>query len=175
MAVNLIERIIKGDQAAMQQLYQQHERYWFQICLRYGRSRSEAQDILQDGLIRVFKDLYQFDPKRGQFSTWSNRLMVNAALNYLKKYQWQYSFEDLDAVMNEPDFSETALQRISAKEIVQVIQQLPTGYRVVFNMYEMEGYSHREIAEALNISVGTSKSQLSKAKKMLRQKIEVLL
>lgn len=159
----------------MQKLYQTYERYWFRICLRYGRNRAEAQDMLQEGLVMIFRDLHQFDAARGAFESWSNRVMVNAALRYLKKYQWQLSFEDLERVSNAPDFSETSMEKLSAKEITEVIQQLPTGYRVVFNMYEIEGYAHREIAEMLNISEGTSKSQLSKAKKMLRQKIEFLL
>lgn len=173
--LNLIERIINGDKAAMQELYQTHERYWFRICLRYGRNRAEAQDILQEGLVMIFRDLHQFDAARGEFKSWSNRVLINAALRYLKKNQWQLSFEDLELVLNTLDFSETSMEKLSAKEITQVIQQLPTGYRMVFNMYEVEGYSHREIAAALNISEGTSKSQLSKAKKMLRQKIEFLL
>ena len=169
-----INQILKGDKAAMQGLYQSHERFWFRLCLRYGRNRSEAQDILQEGLMMVFKDLKQFDAERGEFKSWSNRVMVNAALRYLKKYQWQQSFEDLEMVENEMDISETALQALNAKELTGIIQQLPSGYRIVFNMYVIEGFSHKEIAATLNISVGTSKSQLSKAKKLLRQKMEKL-
>ena len=170
----LIKNILAGDKAAMQTLYEQHERHWFRLCLRYGRSRSEAQDILQEGLVAIFRDLKQFDPERGEFRSWSNRVMVNAALRFLKKHQWQQSFEDLELAETEPDLSQSILGKISAKELTQVIQQLPAGYRIIFNMFEMEGYSHLEIAETLNISVGTSKSQLSKAKKALRQKLEIL-
>jgi RNA polymerase sigma-70 factor (ECF subfamily) len=172
--LTIIDNILNGNETAMDELYHCHERHWFRICLRYGRNRDEAQDIMQEGLIMIFRDLHQFDSSRGEFKSWSNRVMVNAALRFLKKYQWKLSFADLETVQNEPDFSETSMERLSAKEITQVIQQLPTGYRIVFNMYEVEGYSHKEIAELLNISVGTSKSQLSKAKKMLRQKIEFL-
>jgi len=173
--LTLIDRIFNGEEAAMDELYQYHERYWFRICLRYGQNRSGAQDIMQEGLVMIFRDLHQFDPSKGEFKNWSNRVMVNAALRYLKKFQWQLSFKELESIKNEPDLSETSIEKLSAKEITHVIQQLPTGYRIVFNMYEIEGYSHKEIAEALNIAEGTSKSQLSKAKKMLRQKIEVLL
>ncbi|MFT4666418.1 MAG: RNA polymerase sigma factor (sigma-70 family) [Polaribacter sp.] len=173
--MNVIDKILNGEEAAMNELYQSHERHWFRICLRYGRNRSEAQDIMQEGLIMIFRDLRQFDPSRGEFRSWSNRIMVNVALRYLKKFQWQLSFEDLDSVQSEQDYSETSIEKLSAKELTQVIQQLPTGYRIVFNMYAIEGYSHKEIAALLNIAEGTSKSQLSKAKKMLRQKIEFLL
>ncbi len=170
----LISKTLDGDKAAMQMLYEQHERHWFRLCLRYGKSRSEAQDIMQEGLVMVFRDLKQFDASRGEFKSWSNRVMVNAALRFLKKHQWQQSFEDLETAESEADLSESILGKITAKELVQVIQQLPSGYRIIFNMYEMEGYAHQEIAEILNISIGTSKSQLSKAKKALRQKLEVL-
>ena len=173
--MTLIDKIIDGDEEAMNALYQCHERYWFRICLRYGRNRIEAQDIMQEGLIMIFRDIHQFDSSRGEFKNWSNRVMVNAALRFLNKLQWKLSFDDLEIVQNKPDFSETSIEKLSAKEIIQIIQQLPTGYRIVFNMFEIEGYSHNEIAEALNISVGTSKSQLSKAKKMLRRKIEFLI
>ena len=172
--MTLIDKVLNGDKAAMDELYHCHERHWFRICLRYGRNRTEAQDIMQEGLIMIFRDLHQFDSSRGEFKNWSNRVMVNAALRFLKKNQWELSFADLETVQNEPEFSETSMEKLSAKEITQVIQQLPTGYRIVFNMFEVEGYSHKELAELLNISVGTSKSQLSKAKKTLRQKIEFL-
>ena len=92
----LIQKSLNGDKAAMHALYKQHERHWFRLCLRYGKNRSEAQDILQEGLILIFRDLKQFDPSRGKFKSWSNRVMVNAALRYLKKHQWQHSFEDLE-------------------------------------------------------------------------------
>jgi RNA polymerase sigma factor (sigma-70 family) len=170
----LIKKILAGDKAAMQALYEKHNRFWFRLCLRYGRNKSEAEDILQEGLIGVFKDLSQFDAERGAFRSWSNRVMVNAALRYLKKYQWQQSFEDLTIVNEGASVIEDIMGKITVKELTQVIQQLPSGYRMVFNMYEIEGYSHKEIAEILNISIGTSKSQLSKAKKYLRGKLEIL-
>ena len=172
--LTLIKKSLQGDRAATEGLYMRHEPYWFRICQRYGRNRSEAQDIFQEGVVRVFQMLEKFDAARGNFQGWSNKVMVNAALQYLKKHHWQQSFEDLSIAEGEIDWSVDALGKISAKELIEVIQQLPSGYRVVFNMYEIEGYSHREIAEALNISVGTSKSQLSKAKKLLRHQLNIL-
>lgn len=169
-----IYRILQGDKKAMEELYQRHEQHWFRLCLRYGKNRNEAHDILQEGLIMVFQDLKQFDINRGEFKSWSNRVMVNSALRYLKKNQWQQAFEDLEMVESKQDFSESIFEKITAQELTRIIQQLPSGYRVVFNMYEIEGFSHQEIADILNISVGTSKSQLAKAKKLLRQKLEIL-
>ncbi len=170
----LIKEILRGKREAAASLYAQHERYWFRLCLRYGRNKSEAQDIFQEGVAKVFERLDKFDVERGTFANWSNRVIVNEALKYLKKHQWQQTFEDIETVGNRADVSEDILEKITAKELTALIQQLPLGYRVVFNMYEIEGYSHKEIAETLNISVGTSKSQLSKAKRTLREQLKVL-
>lgn len=170
----LIKDILAGDKQAEWMLYERHERYWFRLCLRYGKNRMEAQDILQEGLIGIFRDLPQFDPAKGNFKNWSNRVLVNAALRFLKKNQWQQSFLGLEEVGEEADLTESILGKINAKELVQLIQQLPIGYRVVFNMFVIEGYSHREIAAELKIAEGTSKSQLAKAKRRLRSELELL-
>lgn len=171
----LIRKAQKGDKTAGQRLYQLHEVFWFRICLRYGKNRSEARDIFQEGVILIFKNIKQFDVKRGQFQSWSNRIMVNAALKYLKQQHWQQSFEDLETANDAVDNMETALDKIALKELIGVIQELPLTYRLVFNLYVMEGYSHKEVAEKLQIPVATSKSRLSKAKKALRQQLEILL
>jgi RNA polymerase sigma-70 factor (ECF subfamily) len=142
------------------------------LALRYGKNRVEAQDVFQEGLINIFKDLHQFDSERGEFIHWSNRVLVNSALRFLKKNQWQNTFTDLKVAENEQEISESILDEMAAKELVQIIQQLPLGYRIVFNMYVIEGFSHKEIAGELEITIGTSKSQLSKAKKALRNILE---
>lgn len=170
----LIEKILTGNQAITKVLYDRYEAHWFRLCLRYGRNRAEAQDIFQEGVVNVFNNLNKYQFEKGRFSTWSNKVIINAALRYLKKHNWQQSFVDLEKVTETADWSENILGEITAKELIQVIQQLPSGYRVIFNMHEMEGYSHKEIAEALNISIGTSKSQLSKAKKALQQQLKIL-
>lgn len=170
----LIREIRAGNKAATKKLYERHEPYWFRLCLRYGRNRSDAQDILQEGVVKVFQVLDKFDPGRGSFKGWSNKVIVNEALKYLKAHQWQESFEDLESIAEKPEEPEITDEKITAKELVKLIQQLPFGYRMVFNMHEIEGYSHQEIADTLNISVGTSKSQLSKAKKALQQQLKLL-
>lgn len=171
----LIKKAIKGDKKAGQQLYQLHEVHLFRICLRYGKNRAEARDIFQEGVIDVFKNIKQFNPERGKFQSWSNRVIVNAALRYLKQQHWQQSFEDIETATNAIDNTETVLDKIALKELISIVQKLPLSYRLVFNLYVMEGYSHKEIADKLEIPVATSKSRLSKAKKALRQQLEVLL
>jgi len=172
--IQLIKKAFKGQHRATQALYQYYKSYWFRICLRYGRNKSEAQDIFQEGVEKIFQHLKKFDLKKGHFKNWSARVLINAALQYLRKFQWQQSFEDLELAEMETDWNAQIYDQITAKELTELIQQLPSGYRMVFNMFEIEGYSHREIAELLNIAVSTSKSQLYKAKKLLQQKIIVL-
>jgi len=169
----LIEQINVGNKAAIPLLYERHESYWFRMCLRYGRNRQEAQDMFQEGVAKLFSVLNKFDANKGSFKAWSNKVLLNEGIKFLKKQVWQQSFEDLEEA-DEQFSTEDALGELSAKELIEVIQQLPVGYRMVFNMHELEGYKHHEIAKALGISVGTSKSQLFKAKKMLHQKMKLL-
>lgn len=170
----LIQKIRRGNTMASRTLYDRHESYWFRICLRYGRNRNEAEDLFQEGVVKIFQVLDKFDENKGNFKGWSNRVLVNESLKYLKRHQWQESFEDLSEANQIQSELGDITARISAKELTELIQQLPFGYRMVFNLYEIEGFSHREIAEQLSISIGTSKSQLFKAKKMLQRKVSVL-
>ena len=170
----VISRIRKGNSDAKRVLYDRHEAYWFKLCLRYARNRPEAQDMFQEGVIKVFAVLDTYRVKSNTFKAWSNRVVINAALKYLKKHHWKQTFDDITAVENLTEWNDTILNELTAKEIVSLIQELPAGYRTVFNMHDIDGYTHREIAERLDISVGTSKSQLAKAKKLLRSKFELL-
>lgn len=169
----LVSQVKTGNKQAIQMLYERHESYWFRMCLRYGQNREEAQDMFQEGVAKVFSVLKKFDLEKGNFKAWSNRVLLNEGLTFLKKQLWQQSFEDLEEV-NDHFSTMDAFGGITAKELTEIIQQLPVGYRVVFNMHELEGYKHQEIAEIIGITVGTSKSQLFKAKKMLHKKMKVL-
>ena len=164
-----------GKAKARRALYEYHERYWFRLCLRYAGNKNEAEDIFQESVVKLFEVLHKYDLRSNSFNAWSNRVIINAAIKYMKRHHWRHSFEDLDKIEAIPYISESALDKLSSKELIGVIQRLPSGYRTVFNLFEIEGYSHLEIAEMMDISVGTSKSQLSKAKKLLRKQLEVLL
>lgn len=152
-----------------------HKVKWFMICLRYAQSKMEAEDMLQEGLISVFKELKQFEPNKASFSAWSNKVMVNASLQHLRKWKKLNFTESVDDYENKIAYDEDVFESLGAKELTTFVQNLPDGYRVVFNLYVMEGYKHREIAEMLSISENTSKSQLLKAKKMLRNRLEKVL
>ncbi len=168
---NIIKKCIAGDKSAQRTLYDSYKKSWFMIGLRYGKNKMEAEDIFQDGVIEIFNSLRNYDQSRSKFITWSSRIVVFKAIAYLKKNSWQNLMLGLDHV-EQVETGETAIEMLSNKELTKLISQLPIGYRVVFNMYAIEGMSHKEIAHELKISEGTSKSQLFKARKMLKTQIE---
>ena len=166
---HLIEKAQKGDQRAFRELYELYKHSLFMVCLRYGKDRSTAQDYLQDAFINIYRNLKQFDSQRGAFESWAKRITVNVCLGDIRK-------NTLDAVnitgaeqVESQDIS--ILSKLSMQEMMAMIQKLPFGYRTVFNMYVIDGYSHKEIAAELNISISTSKSQLMKARNLLQKKI----
>lgn len=166
------EELIRGcqnNEPRMQEaLYKQHYRKMFGVCLRYADNRDDAADILQDGFVQVFKYINTF--RGGSLEGWIRRIMVNMSIaHYRKKARFQTT--DIETAY-DVHVDETALSAMSSQEILKIIQELPTGYRTIFNLYEIEGYTHPEISEMIGISVGTSKSQLSRAKELLRNKLE---
>jgi RNA polymerase sigma-70 factor (ECF subfamily) len=171
----LIKKCRNNNARAQRALYEMHKVKWFMICLRYAPSKMEAEDMLQEGLISVFKEIRQYDPDKAPFSAWSNKIMVNAALQYLRKWKDLNFHQSIDDYEDHFVQREEAFDKIGTKELNSLVQSLPDGYQIVFNLYVMEGYKHREIAEMLSISENTSKTQLLKAKSMLRDKLEKVL
>lgn len=144
----------------------------FRLCLRYAGGREEAEDLLQEGFIKVFSDLHQFRGE-GPLGGWIRRVILNVALQHVRRQKQAPAVLDIETVPDVPDENANSLYiQLRAKALTALIQQLPVGYRTVFNLFVMEGYSHREIAGMLDISENTSKSQLSKAKAMLRRMLE---
>ncbi len=148
----------------------------FVVCMRYADNREEAEDILQEGFILIYRDLHQFSGQ-GPVGAWMRRVIVNTALQHLRKKQRQVVTTDIDQASGAGDDDPLILQFEGgqARELIRMLQGLPIGYRTVLNLYILEGYSHKEIAEQLQISVNTSKSQLSRAKEMLRKSLEKTL
>lgn len=169
---DIIQECIRGDEGSQRKLYEAYRVKWYMTAMRYGKSKEQSDDIFQEGLIQIYRDLHQFDSNKSLFGTWSNRVLINCALRFLKKYVWKDSLVEQEESMQIEDKQESIYQKLSAKEITLLIQNLPIGYRLVFNMYVIEGFKHNEIAKLLDISEGTSKSQLFKARKLLRKKIE---
>ncbi len=167
---HLIEESKAGNKNAQQQLYQKLTIPMMGVCLRYMKNQEDAEDVLMEGFFKVFKNLERFSYESEiAFFGWVKRIMINESLMKLRKnkdIQMMAINEDLD---EELDIS--PLEDLSAAYLLKLIQSIPIGYRTVFNLYEVEGYSHEEIAEKLGISKGTSKSQLFKAKRLLREKL----
>lgn len=168
----ILNKCIRGDRKAQREVYESYRSGWFMTCLRYANDRSVAEDMMQEGLIQIYKDMHQFDPTRSKFITWSSRVLAHAAIRYLKRNKWQNSFAELDQIIEEPYEDEFSHSALHTQELIKLIQELPVGYRVVFNLYVIEGFTHKEIAQKLGIQIGTSKSQLSKARRELRSKLE---
>jgi RNA polymerase sigma factor (sigma-70 family) len=165
----------KNNRKAQAQLYDEFGSLWYSICLRYNNNDEDAQDALQNALIKIYTKIKQFDPEKGSFKSWSARIVVNENLMLLRKNKTNFVKAPDELSHELTDNSLLATDILSAGELTRLIQSLPEGYRMVFNLYVIEGYSHEEIAEKLGISQGTSKSQLYKAKQKLKQKLEVLI
>lgn len=168
---NLIHSCNKGNQISQRKLFEIFAPKMLGVCMRYFTSKQEAEDILQEGFIKVYTNLHNYNFK-GSFEGWIRRIMVNTALDTIRK---NMKYRD-DVELNSVDFKVTAeahiVENISKDELLVLIHELPPGYRAVFNLFAIEGYSHKEIAAMLEISENTSKSQFSRAKNLLRKKLE---
>jgi len=143
----------------------------FTVCIRYGKDRHEAEEILQEGFIKVFSSLHQYR-NEGSLEGWIRRVMVTTALQRLRSRPALHAVLSVDSSGHDVKDLENIESSLSAKELLTLVQALPSAYRTVFNLYVFEGYKHKEIAEALNISEGTSKSNLYDARQWLKEKIK---
>jgi RNA polymerase sigma-70 factor (ECF subfamily) len=166
---DLIKGCIKENAQCQRMLFEQYAGKMMSVCLRYANDSMEAEDIMQDGFIKVFQYLHQFKFE-GSFEGWIRRIIVNTAIRHLEKKKIQ--FKDIDeSGAHVPKLDPYAYSHLGQDDLLKLINQLPEGYKVVFNLNVIEGYSHEEIAEMLHIQPGTSRSQLVKARKMLQQQI----
>lgn len=169
----LVQRCINNDAVAQKLLFEQYAPLLLGVSFRYANSESEAHEILQIGFIKIFNNLSKFRFE-SSLASWLTRVMINTALNYLKaneKVKWEANIE---TIYENNDFVVEQLHQIDLKVLMDCIQQLPTGYRIVLNMFAIEGYSHKEIATELNITESTSRSQFARAKVLLEKKLLTL-
>ncbi len=169
--IQLIEACKKGDRAAQRVLYDRLAPRMFPVCIRYIGDRTLAEDTLQDGFITLFTklDSYKGD---GSFEGWARRIFVTTSLMSLRKKDALKMSDELEAVRGMKTEVTSQVENIGYKELMELVMSLPVGFRTVFNMYAVEGYSHKEIAEILNISEVTSRSQFSRARALLQSKIK---
>ena len=166
----LVKKCIEGDNRAQKKLFDLFAPKLFGVCLRYMKDHDLAQDTLQDGFVKIFTKLSHYNGK-GSFEGWMRRITVNTCLDQLRKDQKlkvNTPIDDVSFLVKDNHWIE---EELTAKDLLKLVESLPDGYRVVFNMFAIEGYSHKEIAEQMNISENTSKSQFSRAKSHLRRKL----
>ncbi len=171
---HIISDCVNGNSNAQKEIYERFAPRMFSVCIKYSKNRADAEDFLHDGFIKIFEKIGQFQHK-GSFEGWIRRIMVNNILEHFRKNS-KYYFEDEEKI---PSVSEDIIieidnpneKQLSYQEILEYIDKLPERYKMVFNLYVLEGYSHKEISEEMDISIGTSKSNLSRARQWLKDYI----
>ena len=166
----LVSGILQGSPPHQLALYQHYSVPMFRVLLRFARDKSEAEDMLQDGFVRVFRDMSQFRGD-GALGGWIRRIMVHTAINHYRKKAFQMERFGMEHLPEAP-VAATAVDNLGEQELMALVAELPDGYRHVFNLYAIEGYDHAEIAAMLGCGESTSRSQLSKARSYLQARIE---
>jgi RNA polymerase sigma factor (sigma-70 family) len=168
----IIKGCLAGNRRDQELLYRRHASKLYAVCLQYSGNNEEARDILQEGFIKIFENLGSYKHE-GSFEGWMRRITVNTALERFRSRNSLYRVDDIDQVPeteSEPENQDYA--GLEAADLLEIIRELPPKYRMVFNLYAIEGYSHKEIGEMINISEGTSKSNLSRARSILQRRVE---
>lgn len=170
---DLLEGCRRGDRRMQQELYNRFASKMYGVCLRYANNAEGAEDILQEGFIKIFNKIDSYRGE-GSFEGWIRRIFVNTAIEHFRKKIYLQPITETEENTVEGKYL-SVLDSLAEKDIIQLVQQLSPGYRTVFNMYVVEGYSHKQIAEILGISEGTSKSQLSRAKLILQDLVKTFI
>lgn len=170
---DLIEGCKRGDRKIQYELYQRFSPKMYGVCLRYAGNAVEAEDILQEGFIKVYDKIGSYRGE-GSFEGWIRRIFVNTAIEHFRKKIYLQPITETEENTIEGKYL-TVLDELAEKDIIQLVQQLSPGYRTVFNMYVIEGYTHKQIGDALGVSEGTSKSQLSRAKRILQELVKAFI
>lgn len=170
---DLVEGCKRGDRKMQHELYNRYAPKMYGVCLRYAGNAEEAEDILQEGFIKIFNKIHSYRGD-GSFEGWVRRIFVNTAIEHYRKKTYLQPITETEENTMEGKYL-SVLDSLAEKDIIQLVQQLSPGYRSVFNMYVVEGYSHKQIAEMMGISEGTSKSQLSRAKLILQELVKTFI
>lgn len=165
----LIDGCLRNKEKAQKTLYTSYAPKMLGVCLRYIHERNTAEEIMIGGFVKVFEKISQFK-REGSFEGWIRRIMVNESLTYIRRNKSMYLEVDIEKAETQPDYNQLN-DHLEEQDLLKMIQELPVGYRTVFNMYVIEGYSHKEIAEMLEITESTSKTQLSRARSVLQKKL----
>ena len=166
----LLYKSVRGDRKSQEKLYRQFYGFAMGVCMRYTQSRDEALEIVNDGFLKIFTKGDQYDSKF-PFKAWFRRIIVNTALDFYRSQQKHYFHENIEEAYDVSSNDSSPLSQLNHEEIIGLVQRLPSGYKMVFNLFVIDGFSHEEISNQLGISVGTSKSNLSRAREALRKMI----
>lgn len=170
----VIEGCIKNERKAQIELYSQYAPMLLAVCLRYVADKSEAEDILQDGFFKILKSIKEYRGK-GHFENWMRKIVVNTAITHFHKEKKHYYHEEIEEINEvEFQFKSTPQNELEFKELYELLQTMPDGYRIIFNLYAIEGFKHKEIAEKLNIDESTSKTQYLRAKNWIIKRMKKL-
>lgn len=165
----IIDGCRRGERSMQKKLYDRYASKMLVVCLRYGKTRVDAEDILQEAFIRVFNNIHQYRHD-GVLEAWIRKIVVNTAINYHRKNSYLYPHLDIEDI-KEVSTKDLNISNLHFQELLELIQSLPKGCQAIFNLYAIEGYKHHEIANMLNINEGTSKSQYARAKSILQSMI----
>ena len=172
--LDIIKGCARHDRKAQQMLFDKYSRFLLGICMRYATDRAEAEDIMQDCFLKVYFSIEDYSGT-GSFAGWLRKIAVNTAItHYHKNLKFRYHVDIDEYVSEETGVSSFEEDLFTSEELFKVLNELPAGYRMVFNLYAVEGYKHKEIAEMLGIDTNTSKSQYSRARSVIREKLEAL-
>lgn len=165
---DVIKGCVNGDRKHQRLLYDYYSKQMMAVSMRYAKSTLEAEDILQESFIKVFAKISTFRME-SKLGTWIKRIVINTALNHQRSKLYMYPMVDVDTMYDLKDDHEAPISAFHVEELTKMIQSLPMGCQMIFNLYAIEGYQHNEIAEALNIKEGTSKSQYARARQLLKE------
>lgn len=167
----IINGCCKGDRKAQERLYKDYYQAMVSLCLRYTKNGEDAVEVLNNGFLKVFKNIQRYDPQQASLYTWIRTIVINSCLDFIKSKQKEACFQELDEA-SEVQIPADVVSRMKAGELLELIRGLAPATQAVFNLYVMEGYNHKEIAQLLGISSGTSKWHLSEARRNLQQMIK---
>ena len=165
---DLISGCRKNNRKSQEMLYRRYAGAMFKLCLIYENDRDRAKDILQEAFLKIFKNINSFD-RKGLLKTWIKKIITNTAIDYYRKYHSNVQFVPIEKITQLCSNEESIASFLNTEDIISKVNSLPKGARMIFQLYAIEGYSHKEIARLLKISIGTSKSQINRAKQLLQQ------
>ncbi|MFT5884954.1 MAG: RNA polymerase sigma factor (sigma-70 family) [Arcticibacterium sp.] len=169
--LELIEKCLERDRSAQKKLYTDHYGFAMSVCLRYCKTKEEAQEVLNNGFLKVFKNLEKYVTSQS-FKNWFKRILINASIDFYRSQQKHYYHQDINTAYTLQSHSPSADSNLRKEDLMELVNALPLAYKTNFCLFAIDGYSHDEISKQLGISVGTSKSNVSRARKMLRTKLE---